>query len=504
MDVEESPLRGLHSISLLLVFVCGQASGQVDCSPEYGPAQVIDQSTAGPLRVEAADLDLDGDPDALVYGFKAGFLRWFRNDGTGGFGASIPIDASNPGSVAIVDLDGDGDPDVVACNCVAMGPSFCTSTSTGWYPNLGGGTFGSFQFLATVPNDWLALHPADLDADGDTDLLWAAFGSDAVGWNENLGAGQLGPAKALTTSANGAARVDTADLDNDGLVDVVSASQLDSTIAWYRNLGGAFQPKSVVTSAASLVIDVRAADLDGDGDHDLVYGGDHMSGWIENGGGAQFGPPQLLGTAGNLSAVTDLDGDGRPDVLVEIPTSVDSAWYEHDGTGFGAPKVVPGWVRGTADVDGDSDLDTLACLPISGASFGVGWYPHDQLVCCQEDLGYQGPSGDVMLSVCGDDLTVAGSSALLIVSGATPGGSDVLVFAGLASNPVATPYGTLVPVPPAIILAATSTPQGTLSLQIPGGGGPPMTAYAQAAVVYSVFGVDVVKISNAVKIVLGT
>ena len=80
---------------------------------------------------------------------------------------------------------------------------------------------------------------ADLDGDGDQDVLSASVGDDKIAWYENTdGLGTFGPQQVITTSVAGAMAVYTADLDGDGDVDVLSASLGDNKVAWYENMNG--------------------------------------------------------------------------------------------------------------------------------------------------------------------------------------------------------------------------------------------------------------------------
>ena len=75
----------------------------------------------------------------------------------------------------------------------------------------------------------------------------------------------------IATSADGARSVFVADMDNDGDMDIVSASSLDDAIAWYENDGAAnpsFTAADIATSADNLW-HIYVADMDNDGDMDL-------------------------------------------------------------------------------------------------------------------------------------------------------------------------------------------------------------------------------------------
>ena len=77
--------------------------------------------------------------------------------------------------------------------------------------------------------------------------------------------------RTISSSADYAWSVYAADIDNDGDLDVLSASYSDDKIAWYENDGAAdpsFTARTITTSADG-ARSVFAADIDGDGDLDI-------------------------------------------------------------------------------------------------------------------------------------------------------------------------------------------------------------------------------------------
>ncbi|MDY6955152.1 MAG: VCBS repeat-containing protein, partial [Thermodesulfobacteriota bacterium] len=81
-----------------------------------------------------------------------------------------------------------------------------------------------------------SVHAADLDGDGDMDILSAFRDADKVAWYEN---GNAWNETQISTNVNGPKSVYAADLDGDGDLDVLSASSGDDKIAWYKNKPGA-------------------------------------------------------------------------------------------------------------------------------------------------------------------------------------------------------------------------------------------------------------------------
>ncbi len=136
------------------------------------------------------------------------------------------------------------------------------------------------------------VHAADLDGDGDLDVVTASFGDGTVSWHENDGGDP--PAftpHVISSSAPGASSVFVADVDRDGALDVLSASADDDTIAWYENMLPSGFTRHVVASDALGAASVFAADLDGDGDIDLLSASesDDRIAWYESDGAGVSG-----------------------------------------------------------------------------------------------------------------------------------------------------------------------------------------------------------------------
>ena len=82
------------------------------------------------------------------------------------------------------------------------------------------------------------------------DIVSGSYNDDAISWYENDGAADPSwTAADIATSADGAYSVFAADMDNDGDMDILSASENDDKIAWYQNSAGRNAP--LVTSVTS-------------------------------------------------------------------------------------------------------------------------------------------------------------------------------------------------------------------------------------------------------------
>ena len=140
--------------------------------------------------------------------------------------------------VFAADMDWDGDMDVLSAN----GSPF-DGGKVAWYENTNGkGAFGGPQVIISTTNDARQVHAADIDGDGDVDVLSVLTTpevSDSIAWHENVaGDGTAFIPHTVSTDTEWAVSVFAADLDGDGDVDVLSASRVNGTIAWYENLLG--------------------------------------------------------------------------------------------------------------------------------------------------------------------------------------------------------------------------------------------------------------------------
>ncbi|MCP3917562.1 MAG: VCBS repeat-containing protein [bacterium] len=285
------------------------------------------------------------------------------------------------------DLNGDGRPDLVTISDLIEPGDAVTNLrpdELSWRENLGNASFGPKRIISTSIIDGHGLHAADLDGDGDVDLLTTSGVDNKVAWYENQQQGTFLP-QAIIDRPNWPSEVDTADVDGDLDLDVL-VGDVRLGLGWYENLGGGgFGPRRTILSNMC-IISFAPADVDGDGDIDVVAGDFWLSnfGWSENLGGT-FGPYQIIEPLLYSPVATrqaDLDGDGDPDIVVASVGDGRISTYENLGGGSFGPRTViheqASWVwdtrAGDIDADGDLDIVTSAIALTYNENLGNGTF----------------------------------------------------------------------------------------------------------------------------------
>jgi hypothetical protein len=282
----------------------------------------------------------------------------------------ITTEANLPVRVVCGDINGDGNIDVALAS-----RSFSTPYNLAWLENTNGkGEFGDINLIGTMSETY-RINLADLDNDGDLDAMGATVFLDIISWYENLdGLGNFGPRNIISNIADGAHDVIGADIDNDGDMDVISASN-NSGLAWYENLDGQgnFSTPKIINNIIDSSRSVVAVDMDGDGDMDILGNARQPAQifWMENMDGlGTFGTMHIIlemGFYANTVFAVDVDGDNDIDVFSATPYINEVAWFENlDGLGnFGSKNLITNTLSQpyavyVEDLDNDGDNDVLA------------------------------------------------------------------------------------------------------------------------------------------------
>ena len=333
-------------------------------------------STAGGLRVGGAARNGEVEDYLLAVAAPA--------PATGEYQIPATI-AATAHSIRIADVDGDGDADYLTVNQNE-------SPRLAWHENLGDGAFLTHvRSLQSV--QVRDAKPVDFDRDGDVDIV--ATISNGLGWFENDGSQNFVYRSLTSSSLRGDFEI--ADLDGDGDLDAVGANFNSSTqgISILLNDGQLRLAAPILPTTPFIIHSVtRAADLDGDGDLDLVVGFDSGGssvgiGWYENSGSqwlyreAIADPAPTDSVYGRDVVPVDFDGDGDMDLVAATyaGNGISLQLFRNDGAQlfgretlsiFATPSPYTATVGDRlriADLDGDGDYDAVASAPAATVVF---------------------------------------------------------------------------------------------------------------------------------------
>lgn len=324
----------------------------------FAARPAISMATAA-QEVATADLDGDGDIDVISAG--NGSIGWHENAGNGQF-ITHGIATNSADALEVVDLDRDGDLDLITA----------LSSSIFWYENDGSESFVEHQLTGYLPGAATAL-AADMDSDGDLDVV--AFGGSGysdgtVVWFENLGDERFS-AMATVAETEQTGTIALGDVNGDGLIDIVAAVDRWPyyRVAIYVNNGDATFTESTIDYPIASIFSIEIADLDSDGDGDIVFS--FVAGtvaWFENNGAGSFSTWTTIASSDRISRVVpaDVDGDGHIDLVADSYTNSAVYWYKNDGAAdpaFTRNDIATIALRSSniavGDLDGDGDLDVV-------------------------------------------------------------------------------------------------------------------------------------------------
>ena len=284
-------------------------------------------------RLQVVDIDNNGSLDILGFGAKTGHVWLGQGDGTF-TRAEEDLGLSKAGARGheVVDFDIEGDLDLVLVGGASGPADLYRNSLLGPLERVG------TQSLPRLPNSAPeSVFSADIDRDGDLDLLVAH--ARGIQWLDNLRQGRF-----VDRTASAGVQPDApmrsaaaADLNQDGFPDVVAAGQ--GVRIWSNQAGSGDRRLLVPTTLDGLPTDgdfhqVVATDLDNDGRKDLVLAG-----------------PKGLAAFGQSA-----DGSFR---ALSIATEPGGATEGEEGSSHAAAETAMSAVV-AADLDGDGDLDLVA------------------------------------------------------------------------------------------------------------------------------------------------
>jgi hypothetical protein len=303
-------------------------------------AHTVDANFSGVINVYPADIDMDGDVDIVGSDQDTKVTIWWENaKGDGTVWSRHTVDAHSNGAqlVAGVDIDGDRDIDVVGATWLEGGIN--------WWENTAGNgsTWVKHTIDGTTNADYCRTHClriADMDNDGKLDVVASAGRESGINWWENPKDGETAWKRHYVVGSDGEVEsVFPADLDGDGDTDLIGSIRRHDGLTWWENTNGTATEwtKHVIDASYDAEQNVDAADMDNDGDLDIIAGARRIGSviWWENTNGkaTEWTKHTLTRKFGGVSGVyaADMDGDGDLDTLAAAGETSEKeiAWFEN-------------------------------------------------------------------------------------------------------------------------------------------------------------------------------
>jgi hypothetical protein len=285
-----------------------------------GPALYSTGAGSFPTSLAVADVNGDGHPDVLTANSVVNTVGVLLGTGTGALATPLAYSTgatSNPTCLAVADLNGDGYLDVLTANTGSRSVGVLLGTGTGSFQAVTPYTTGP----AYPP---VSLAVADVNGDGYPDVLTANGTADAAGVLLGTGQGGLGAMTPYALGVNSRpSAVAVADVNGDGQLDLLTANSGTGTAGVLLGTGaGSFEAvRTFRTGPASQPVGLAVADINGDGHLDLLAATDSSpTVCLLLGTGTGRFEDALLYSAGPNSypkglTAADVNSDGKLDLL---------------------------------------------------------------------------------------------------------------------------------------------------------------------------------------------
>ncbi|MFH0974685.1 MAG: FG-GAP-like repeat-containing protein [Spirochaetota bacterium] len=368
------------SIDIIATASSGTGLGEIawwknNGSGSFTRMNPIDEHFAGASYVTTAYINNDAYPEILAAGRTPGegSASWWLNDTNEGF-IKQELDQADDlsQSIGVADINNDGYMDIYAA---------CKGHALSWWANNGSGVMGNMQ---TVGNDSLyniyhSVKAFNADNDGDIDLAATKSSTGDLIWWENNGTGIFTVKHEIDTDLTGAAFLFSADLDKDGNPEIICAGK--DSIASY-NFRSDIWYKHQLSENMTSINSIYTYDINNDGDPDIFGASKNYNNLIywEN-PYAQANTnwtERIINTTDFTNAsyihVSDLDNDNIPDIFGAVYSGTIAngglAWWKNNGNnnftgGYTIDNLRYISAITTCDTDADGDKDIFASMASS-------------------------------------------------------------------------------------------------------------------------------------------
>ena len=353
-------------------FQVEQSQTTVAFGPRNPPAlsQIINSAVV-------ADFNGDGIPDLAFTadsssGGSSGSMLVELGKGDGTFQPPVSYSAPCSGPLLVGDFNGDGKPDLATLEG-------CTTSSAAVFINNGDGTFQTARLTSLAAPGNLAA--GDFNGDGKLDLAVLEFANNSYEVSILPGNGDGTFKTPITSAAAGAAgALVPGDFNNDGKLDLVigtSATLLGNGDGTFKSPIPIGCPSKAFCSDTALGNPV-AADINGDGKLDIVYGQGQRPAILHGNGDGTFSNPSIYPVLSVQGVVIgDFNGDGRPDLAFLVnnypgqssnPDGV-AVLFGEGGFSFTSPVFYPSGVNNGPTLPNGRGPHTGAS-PVPGPNLG--------------------------------------------------------------------------------------------------------------------------------------
>lgn len=346
------------AFAFVLSVVPGNGDGTFGTRKDYPAGQFTEGVAFG---------DFDGDAylDAVLGNSINSEVVILHGQPDGSFGPPISHPAGqNLFEVRVADLNGDGRSDIVASDAIGYGVLLQQQDHG----------FGQFDSLPSgAATDLVSV---DVNGDALLDLVMTEGDFDSLLVYLGRSDGTLAPARATNVGSSLPYRVATADLNHDGKTDAVTANYFAGTITVLLGRGDGTFDAPVAYPAGAGTVDVALGDIDSDGDPDAAVAlleGASVLIFINDGHGTLTRGIDVAARAPQHVNLADLNGDGRPELLVgdrtdAVESEAPGYLAVHPGNGdgtFGTVREYSGHIIPTGSVLADFNRDGKIDLAVA-------------------------------------------------------------------------------------------------------------------------------------------
>jgi hypothetical protein len=335
---------------------------------------VVDSTFIHVMSVDAAYIDPDNNVDIVASSWQLNQVAWWKNSGNPELGWTKNIVKSgyvNAHDAQCADIDQDGDTDIITAASLSGSIDICYNDNNiqpSWscvQVDLG---FSGAKSVRII----------DLDLDTDFDIVGTADGVNDIAWWENTGTNsQVWSKTTIDDNFAGSCFADVIDMNEDFKLDIIATAWSSNQLAYWicNDLSTNSWTKYIVSSSLQLPARTFGCDFDMDYDVDIVAVGKvpgKLSVFIND----DFNWTELVLQSDFLGAAAlaaeDLDQDGDKDIIAGAGVTGDLFWWENTtipGTGEDEVNLRPLEFHLRQNYPNPFHRETIISYQISECSF---------------------------------------------------------------------------------------------------------------------------------------